>query len=63
MDTRTGVSKLRGPALGCLSARQKCGLIFCKHNCISLPHRPESGSNHFEIHVHIDWRAYLIKHL
>ena len=41
--TRAGVSELQAPTSGCLSAKYKqIGLIICKHNCIGLPHGPES---------------------
>ena len=41
--TRKGVPELRGPALSCMSAiDNNSANIFCKDNCISLPHGPES---------------------
>ena len=43
IQTRTGVSELRDLGLFGLSAIDKqLALIFCKHNCIGLPHGPES---------------------
>ena len=34
-----GVPELRGPALGCMSAiDENATYIFCKDNCIDLPH-------------------------
>ena len=42
-ETRKGVPKLQGPALGCMSAIDKnSASIFCKDNCIGRPHGQES---------------------
>ena len=41
--TRKGVPKLRGAALGCMSAiDKKSAYIFCKDNCIGLTRGQES---------------------
>ena len=41
--TRKGNPELLGPALDCMSAiDKKSAYIFCKYNCIDLPHGQDS---------------------